>query len=165
MTKRRVRLLGIDPGLSRTGYACVELPPRGGNPHLVEAGVLRLSSRSSISHRLRQLHDDLEEVIAALRPTSMAVERVFTHVRNLRTAIVLAHARGVVLLAAERHALELDEFAPAAVKKALTGRGNADKRQVQMAVMIQCGLDRPPSPSDVSDAIAIALTAARRVGH
>lgn len=159
----RVRLLGIDPGLTNTGYACVELRIRGHEPHLIEAGVLRLAARRSVSHRLRQLHEDLEAVIAELRPQRMAVERVFTHVRNLRTAIVMAHARGVVLLAAERHGMELDELTPAAVKKALTGRGNADKRQVQLAVMGQCGLKQAPTPSDVSDAIAIAITAARRL--
>lgn len=158
-----MRLLGIDPGLTITGYACVELRPRGAEPRLIEAGVLRLSARRTISHRLRQLDLDLEEVIVELRPERIAVERVFTHTRNLRTAIVMAHARGVVLLAAERHGMGLDELTPAAVKKALTGRGNADKRQVQLAVMGQCGLDRPPSPSDVADAIAIALTAARRL--
>ncbi|MBX3356169.1 MAG: crossover junction endodeoxyribonuclease RuvC [Phycisphaeraceae bacterium] len=160
-----MRLLGIDPGLTNTGYACLELRPRGREPRLIEAGVLRLAARRSISHRLRQLDEDLESLISELRPSRMAVERVFTHVRNLRTAIVMAHARGVVLLAAERHGMDLDEFTPAAVKKALTGRGNADKRQVQLAVMGQCGLAKPPSPNDVSDAIAIALTAARRVGR
>jgi len=160
-----VRVLGIDPGLANTGYACVELRPRRDEPRLIEAGVLRLAARRSIPYRLRQLEEDLEEVLKELRPHRVAVERVFTHVRNLRTAIVMAHARGVVLLAAERRGLPIDEFAPAAVKKALTGRGNADKRQVQLAVMGQCGLDRPPSPSDVADAIAIALTAARRVGQ
>jgi len=165
MTHERVRLLGIDPGLTNTGYACVELRPQGGEPTLIEAGVLRLAARRSISHRLRQLDQDLEQVIQELTPTRMAVEKVFTHVRNLRTAIVMAHARGVVLLAAERHGMELDEFTPAAVKKAMTGRGNADKRQMQLAVMGQCGLDRPPSPSDVADAIAIAFTAARRLGR
>lgn len=163
MSDRHVRLLGIDPGLSNTGYACVELRARNREPRLIEAGVLRLAARRTIPHRLKQLHEDLEELIRELRPQRMAVERVFTHTRNLRTAIVMAHARGVVLLAAERHGMELDELTPAAVKKALTGRGNADKRQVQLAVMGQCGLDRPPSPSDVADAIAIALTSARRL--
>jgi len=161
----RSRLLGIDPGTANTGYACVEWRPRGGEPQLVEAGVLRLAGRRTLSHRLRQLELDLEAVVVEMRPSRIAVERVFTHVRNVRTSIIMAHARGVVLLVAERHGLELDELAPAAVKKAVTGRGDATKRQVQLAVMAQCGLAKPPSPSDVSDAIAIALTGARRARH
>ena len=157
-----MRLLGIDPGLLRTGYACVELPPRRTEPRLVEAGVLRLKAGTTISYRLRQLHDDLEELIQTLRPARMAVEQVFSHAGHVRTAIVLGHARGVVLLAAERHGMALLELAPAAVKKAVCGRGDATKRQMQLAVAAQCGLPRPPSPPDVADAIAIALTAARR---
>lgn len=157
-----VRMLGIDPGSSRTGYACLVGDGRGSAPTLVEAGVLRLAARRSLSHRLRQLEEDLEATIAELRPDRIAVERVFTHTRNLRTAIVMGHARGVVLLVAERHSLGLSELAPAAVKKAVTGNGNASKCQMQQAVMLQCGLSKPPSPSDVADAIAIALTALRR---
>ncbi|MBM4112036.1 MAG: crossover junction endodeoxyribonuclease RuvC [Phycisphaerae bacterium] len=159
----RLRLLGIDPGSSRTGYACVEVDRDGGAPTLVEAGFLRLSARRSLSHRLLQLERDLDSTISELRPDRIAVEAVFTHTRNLRTAIVLGHARGVVLLVAERHGLSLDEITPAAVKKAVTGNGAATKRQVQLAVASLCGLSSPPSPSDVSDAIAIALTAIRRV--
>lgn len=162
---RSIRMLGIDPGSSNTGYACLEWDSRRGEPMLIEAGVLRLASRRSLSHRLQQLEQDLDAAIRELEPQCVAVERVFTHTRNLRTAIVMGHARGVVLLVAERHGLALEELAPAAVKKAVAGRGDATKRQVQMAVTAQCGLSRPPSPSDVSDAIAIALTALRRSDH
>ncbi len=156
------RLLGVDPGTANTGYACVEWSSRDGEPRLIEAGVLRLAARRSLSHRLLELERDLDAAISELRPSRIAVERVFSHTRNLRTAIVMGHARGVVLLVAERHGLELVELAPAAIKKAVTGRGNATKRQVQLAVTSQLRLKKPPTPSDVSDAIAIALTAARR---
>lgn len=159
----RRRLLGIDPGTSIAGYACVESEPLAPAPRLVEAGVLRLAARRSLPHRLRQLEEDLEAVIHQTRPSVIAVERIFTHLKSVRTAIVMAHARGVVLLVAERHGLQLIELAPASVKKAVTGRGSSSKRQVQLAVTVQCGLPRPPAPTDVSDAIAIALAAARRL--
>jgi crossover junction endodeoxyribonuclease RuvC len=157
-----MRLLGIDPGLRRTGYACVEVPPRSLEPRLVEAGVLRLRASGALATRLRQLHQELGEVLDDLRPGRVAVEGVFSHARFVRTAIVMGHARGVVLLAAGLRDLPVDELAPAEVKRAVAGRGNATKEQVRRAVMAQCGLRSMKGPSDVSDAVAIALCAARR---
>jgi crossover junction endodeoxyribonuclease RuvC len=164
-----MRLLGIDPGLRLTGYACVEMPrPKGAantwaDPTLVEAGVIRLKPADSMAVRLAQLHADLEEILDDLKPQTLAVEQLFTHYAHVRTGILMGHARGVVLLAAGRRGLDLVELLPTAVKKAVTGRGHATKRQVQYAVMGQLGLKAPPSPPDVADAIAIALTAARRL--
>jgi crossover junction endodeoxyribonuclease RuvC len=157
-----MRLLGIDPGLLRTGYACVEVPVRSLEPRLVEAGVLRIRAKGTLAERLRQLHDELDGVLQDLAPTRMAVESLFSHARFARTAIVMGHARGVVLLAAGRRELPVMELAPAEVKRAVTGRGNATKDQVRRAVMSQCGLRSLKGPSDVSDAVAIALCAARR---
>jgi crossover junction endodeoxyribonuclease RuvC len=157
-----MRLLGIDPGLRRTGYACVELPARSIEPRLIEAGVLRLRATGPLPLRLRQLHEELSGLIDDLRPARMAVESVFSNARFVRTAIVMGHARGVVLLAAGVRDLEVVELAPAEVKRAVAGRGNATKEQVRRAVMAQCGLRAVKGPSDVSDAIAIALCAARR---
>lgn len=156
------RVLGIDPGLHRTGYACVESSGPGCDPRLLEAGVLRFRAGASVSFRLKQLHDDLEELLDDLRPQRMVVERVFVHARYAQAVIVMGHARGVVLLAGERRGLPIDELPPATVKKAVTGRGRATKEQVQRAVMGQCGLLVMPEPPDVADAIAIALTGARR---
>ena len=160
-----MRLLGIDPGLRRTGYACVELPARSLEPRVVEAGVLRLRTTGALPVRLRQLHEELSGLIDDLRPGRMAVESVFAHARFVRTAIVMGHARGVVLLAAGVRDLEVVELAPAEVKRAVAGRGNASKEQVRRAVAAQCGLRVVKGPSDVSDAIAIALCAARRGAH
>lgn len=161
------RVVGIDPGLQRTGYGCVEIDPDGWTPRLVEAGVLRLkadrSSTNRLSPRLRQLELDLNELLEELCPIAIAVESVFTHSQNLRTAILMAHARGVVLLCGQRRGLELVELAPATVKKAMTGRGDASKRQMQLAVAQEFGLEKPPEPPDVADAIAIALAGARRL--
>jgi len=159
-----MRLVGIDPGLQRTGYACVELPSRGLEPVLVEAGVIRLRASASVPSRLLQLHRELGELLDEFRPTRMAVESVFSNARFARTAIVMGHARGVVVLAAAQREIVISELAPAEVKRAVAGRGNATKDQVRRAVMAQCGLRAMRGPSDVSDAIAIALCAGRREG-
>jgi crossover junction endodeoxyribonuclease RuvC len=157
-----MRLVGIDPGLQRTGYACVESAPRSLEPRLVEAGVIRLRASATIPSRLLQLHRDLCEMLEELQPDRMAVESVFSQARFARAAIVMGHARGVVVLAAAQRGIEISELAPAEVKRAVAGRGNATKEQVRRAVMAQCGLRSIRGPSDVSDAIAIALCAARR---
>lgn len=157
-----MRVVGIDPGLRRTGYACVQVPARGLEPRLVEAGVLRLRTTGPLADRLLQLHLELGEVLQEMAPDRVAVEGVFAHARFVRTALIMGHARGVVLLAAAERELQVDELAPAEVKRAVTGRGQATKEQVRRAVMAQCGLRSVRGPSDVSDAIAIALCGARR---
>jgi crossover junction endodeoxyribonuclease RuvC len=160
-----VRFVGIDPGLRLTGYACVELRPGVLEPGLVEAGVIRLRADRSVSSRLRTLHEELGALLDELRPGCVAVESVFAHSAHVRTAIVMGHGRGVVLLAAALRDLTLVELAPAEVKKSLTGRGQASKQQMQRAVMHQFGLRAMPEPPDVADAIAIACCAARRHGR
>ena len=157
-----MRVVGIDPGLRITGYACVELRAGAAEPALVEAGVIRLRADDPVSARLRALHEELGALLDELRPGRVAVEQVFVHVKHVRTAIVMGHGRGVVLLAAQLRDLPIDEFAPAEVKKSLTGRGAASKDQMQRAVMSQFSLRTLPEPPDVADAIAIAACAARR---
>ena len=156
------RILGIDPGLSLTGYGCVVLTD-GDEPQVVEAGVLRLKTKAPMPHRLMQLHEDLIAVLDDLKPKLMVVEQLFSHYRHVRTSILMGHARGVVLLAGESRGVAIDELLPTEVKKAITGHGHATKLQMQQAVQWQCGLDELPSPPDVADALAIALCAARRL--
>ena len=158
-----MRILGIDPGLNLTGYGCVDLDPRATEPRLVEGGVLRLTPRTPMPDRLRQLYEDLSALLDELRPDLMVVEQLFSHYKHARTSILMGHARGVVLLAARVRSIELDELLPTAVKKAVTGFGHATKLEMQMAVMAQCGLAELPHPPDVADAIAIALCAGRRL--
>jgi crossover junction endodeoxyribonuclease RuvC len=153
----------VDPGLSLTGYGCVDVVPDRREPQLIEAGVLRLKARAPMAYRLDQLYHDLTGVIDELRPGIMVVEQLFSHYRHVRTAILMGHARGVVLLAGQSRGVEIDELLPTEVKKAITGHGHATKQQIQQAVMCQCRLDEAPSPPDVADAIAIALCAARRL--
>ncbi|MFB3137871.1 MAG: crossover junction endodeoxyribonuclease RuvC [Phycisphaerales bacterium] len=158
-----MRVLGIDPGLRLTGYGCVELRPNVQEPALVEAGVLRLKAKAPMAFRLGQLYDDLTALLDELRPNIMVVEQLFSHYRHVRTAILMGHARGVVLLAGESRGVTIDELLPTEVKKAIAGNGHATKVQMQQAIMSQCRLAELPSPPDVADAIAIALCAARRL--
>ena len=160
------RILGIDPGLQITGYGLVQVPEAAGHltdPALVEAGVIRLKPRQSMERRLHQLHHELVGLIDELAPTCLAVEKLYAHYRHPRTAILMGHARGVILLAAEQHGLSVAHLPATEVKKAVTGYGHASKEQMQRAVQSQCGLAEMPSPPDVADAIAIALCHARRL--
>ena len=157
------RVLGIDPGLRITGYAVVETANGAVDPALLEAGVIKLAGKEPIEHRLEQLHNDLRELIVEHRPNHMAVENIYAHYRHPRTAILMAHARGVILLAAQQHQIDLQNLPSTEVKKAITGFGHASKQQMQLAIQSQCRLEAPPQPPDVADAIAIALTCARRL--
>lgn len=169
-----MRVLGIDPGLRLTGYACLD--GLGERPEIVEAGVFRLGRRSAddcdgqgaiaaatVSSRLAELDADFRDLLERLRPQAVAVEAIFAHYKHPATAIVMGHARGVLLLAIRNAGLRLLEFKPNAVKKSLTGNGHAGKPQMQRAIQAHFGLAEPPSPPDVADALAIALCACRRM--
>jgi crossover junction endodeoxyribonuclease RuvC len=159
---REARVLGIDPGTRIAGYAVLDLDARG-DARIVDAGVFRLDADAPLSVRLRQLFEDVTALIAETSPTHVALESIFSHPEHARTAIQMAHGRGVVLLAAEVRGVPVAELPPAEVKKALTGNGRATKEQMQRAVMAQCRLDAMPEPPDVADAIGIALTGGRRL--
>lgn len=158
-----MRILGIDPGLRLTGYGVVELRPGAIEPALVEAGVIKLDAKAPVADRLNQLAQDLTEIIASAGPAQLAVEEVYSHYAHPKTAIIMAHARGVILLCARQAGLTIQELAATEVKKALTGNGHASKQQMQLAVQAQFRLPEPPSPPDVADAIAIAACHARRI--
>ena len=158
------RVLGIDPGLRITGYGVVVLDQIGLGPRLVEAGVIRLDAKQPMASRLEQLHGDLVAVIGEFQPDRLAVEQLYAHYRHPRTAILMGHARGVILLAAQQSGLPVEHLPSTEVKRAITGYGHASKQQIQLAVQTQCGLSEPPKPPDVADAIAIAMTSARRFG-
>jgi crossover junction endodeoxyribonuclease RuvC len=155
------RILGIDPGLLRTGYAVLsdERPPAEAG--LVEAGVIRLTRGQPLPERLVELEQGLEMIIATHRPTALACEELYAHYRHPRTAILMAHARGVILALAARRGLAVVSVAATNVKKLLTGSGRAGKRQVQRAIMATLGLPVLPEPADVADAIAIGLCGLR----
>jgi crossover junction endodeoxyribonuclease RuvC len=147
-------VLGIDPGLSVTGYAVVH--QAAGRLHPVAAGALRTSRDRPVAQRLLELHDDLRGLIEEYAPAEMAVEQVFVN-RNLQTATSVGRASGVILLAAAGAGIPAYEYTPSAVKMAVCGVGDAEKAQVQAAVAMRLGLEDAPSPADAADALAVAL--------
>ncbi len=161
-----MRVLGIDPGLRLTGYGCVEGDPQ--RPTIVEAGVFRLSAPGegeTLSPRLAELDTDLRELLSRVRPGLVAVEGLFAHPERPEASIKLAHARGVVLLAARRAGAEVVELKPSEVKRAMTGSGRASKAQMQGGVARFYDLAEAPSPADVADALAVAGAAIARASH
>ena len=149
-------VLGIDPGTAVTGYGVVAMSGR--NPTLVECGVIRTNPRDALPARLQHIHDGVSELIDRHGPDTVAVEDVF-YARNVRTTIVLGHARGVILLAAQRAMVDIREYPPAEIKKAITGTGAATKAQVQYMLASLLRLKTPPQPSDAADGVAAALCA------
>jgi crossover junction endodeoxyribonuclease RuvC len=152
------RVLGLDPGLQVTGYAVLEARPRG--PHVCEAGIIRTAqprATTDMAHRLRCLYDGIVEVLDQFRPGAVAVEQLFAHYAHPRTAILMAHARGVLLLAAAQRDLAVVSYAATRIKKTVTGSGRASKEQVQHAIQRELGLAQVPEPPDVADALAAAL--------
>lgn len=149
------RVLGIDPGLNTTGYAVLDAAV--GGPRLAEAGIVRGRSRGSLTARLAEIHQGIADVIAALAPSVVALEQLYSHYARPRTAILMGHARGVICLAAAQVGLQVVSYSATQVKKTLTGNGRATKTQMQHAVQRELALPVLPEPHDVGDALAIAL--------
>jgi crossover junction endodeoxyribonuclease RuvC len=147
------RILGIDPGLQITGYAVIEdvLPPK-----LLEAGVLR-GEGTEMPKRLQSLYDGILEVLDQFQPQVMAVEQLYAHYAHPRTAILMGHARGVLLLAAAQRGLTTVSYNATRIKKTITGSGRATKDQVQRTIQRELSLAALPEPPDVADALAAAL--------
>ena len=148
-------MLGIDPGTAATGYGVVE-SERGRPGRLVECGVLRTDRGNPFAERLVALHAGMRDLLDQHHPDVVAVESIF-YGKNVRTSLVMSHARGVILLAAAQAGVPVAEFAPAAVKKAVVGRGRATKAQVGFMVQQLLRLRQPPRPADAADGVAIAL--------
>jgi crossover junction endodeoxyribonuclease RuvC len=149
-------VLGVDPGTAATGYGVVRGGEPGG-PTLIECGVIRTSPRASLARRVTDVFDGITDIIERHRPDALAVESVF-YAKNVRTTVVLGHARGVVLLAGERSGLTIHEYSPASIKKAVVGTGAATKQQVQAMVARLLRLRHAPEPADAADGVACALT-------
>lgn len=146
-------IIGIDPGSQTTGYGIIESDGRSRRAKAL--GCLTARSGASLSTRLRVMHEGLLSVLEQYRPQEAAVESTF-YGRNVRSALVMGHARGVCLLALEQAGCRLFEYSPLEVKKAVVGQGGADKRQVAFMVRALLGLRAIP-PSDAADALAVAL--------
>jgi len=148
-------ILGIDPGLNTTGYGVIDAS--GKRVQLREAGVVRSTSKASLTRRVRQIHDGTAEVIRSFRPAVLALEELYSHYERPTTAILMGHARGVICLSAAQADVPVKHYAATQVKKLLTGSGRAPKWQMQAAIGRELGLSAPPEPPDVADALAIAL--------
>ncbi len=158
-----MRILGVDPGLDTTGYGCVAV--EGGAPRLIEGGVVRSASRDPLERRLLELYRGIVGVYRDLAPDAVAVEDLYAHYAHPRTAILMGHARGVLLLAAAEQGIPTASYAATRIKKAVTGNGRASKAQVQAMVQRALHLSALPEPADVADAMAVALCHANVLAH
>ena len=152
-------ILGIDPGTAVTGYGVVRA---GRTPELVECGVIRTKADRPLPERLKEIFEGVRDLLARHKPAAMAVEDVF-YARNARTALVLGHARGVILLAGVDAGVEIHEYPPSEIKKAVVGTGAATKEQVQFMITKLLRLKSAPQPADAADGVAAALTCAMRM--
>ena len=149
-----MRVFGIDPGSTRTGYGCVETD---GRRHvLVACGAIAPPARAPFCERLHVIHVDLCRLLRESRPDAVAIENLF-HASNVRSALKLGHARGVAMLAAVEAGLPPVEYTPAEIKRAVVGYGRAEKPQVQHMIKLLLGLDAAPEPHDAADALAVAI--------
>ncbi len=150
-----MRVLGVDPGLTRCGLAIVdELPGR--KVLLKTVMVFRTDATSDLSQRLLELDDALAKVIKEFKPDSVAVEQVFSQ-HNLKSVIGTAQAAGLAMVNGARSGCQVFTYTPTQVKASVTGSGKADKRQIGRMIAKICGLSSPPEPADASDAVALAI--------
>jgi crossover junction endodeoxyribonuclease RuvC len=150
-----MRILGIDPGLNTTGYGVLDFA--GNQPTLIEAGVVRGKASGPLGPRVQEIHDGVADVIATLKPDVLAIEELYTHYERPTTAILMGHARGVIVLAAAQAGIETVNYRATQIKKTITGNGHAAKWQMQEAIRRELNLPAVPEPPDVADALAIAL--------
>lgn len=150
-----MRILGIDPGLNTTGYGLIDASQ--GSIRLVEGGIIR-GGQGSLAARVAEIYRGVVDVIETAAPEVMAIEELYSHYERPRTAILMGHARGAIILAAQLAGIEVRHFAATRIKKILTGNGRAPKSQMQLVVTRELRLTSPPNPPDVADALAIALS-------
>jgi crossover junction endodeoxyribonuclease RuvC len=156
-------ILGIDPGLVLTGYGVIDYQPM--RPRLIDGGVIRLDTKASLAERLLELETELEGLFAEHRPQTCAVEQLYSHYAHPRTAILMGHARGVILVAAARRGVAVEEYAANRIKQSLISHGHAGKQQMQRAIQLEFHLKQPIEPPDVADALAVALCCGRQLGN
>jgi len=156
-----MRIVGIDPGLRLTGYGVVDWKLL--RPALVAGGVIRLRDKAPLPDRLLDLETELESLFDEYKPDVCAVEQLYAHYGHPRTAILMGHARGVILLVAQRRGVRIEEFAANRIKQSVVGHGHAGKMQMQQTIQALWNLKELPHPPDVADALAIALCCGRHI--
>jgi crossover junction endodeoxyribonuclease RuvC len=148
--------LGIDPGTAIVGYGLVR-EQNDGTLEAVEYGVIRTPSKTPMPERLTTIYDSLTDLVAQYQPDSVGVEELF-FARNVTTAITVAQARGVILLALQKSNIVINEYKPNVIKQSITGYGSADKPQMQEMVRMLLNLESTPRPDDAADGLAVAIT-------
>jgi crossover junction endodeoxyribonuclease RuvC len=156
-----MRILGIDPGLQVCGYACLEIDSK--EEVMLEAGVLKTTDGLPIETRLNEIATDIRTLLERLAPNLVAVEELYSHYAHPRTAILMGHARGVILQKCAEAHVEVQSFAATRIKKSITGNGRASKEQMQRTMQTILGLPELPQPPDVADAMATALCCANSI--
>ena len=147
-------ILGVDPGLATLGYACVE--KNGNNFKKIDYGTITTPADMKNIDRLEKIYNELNDIIKKYSPQQMAVEELFFN-KNVKTAIKVGQARGVILLTGAQAGLEVGEYTPLQVKQAVVGYGRASKMQVQQMVKALLSLDKIPKPDDAADALAVSI--------
>jgi crossover junction endodeoxyribonuclease RuvC len=168
-------ILGIDPGLATIGFGAIacnqetskihdttNITPNSTPVSMLDFGVIRTSAKVEMGERLCTIFDDLHTLVGEIKPDLVAIEKLFFY--RMGNTILVAQARGVIMLVIAQHKLPYVEFTPAQIKQALTGYGNADKQEVQEAVARELDLEEIPKPDDAADALAVALTAWYQIG-
>lgn len=148
-------VVGVDPGLTRCGYAAISWVP-GRAPTALAIGVIRTSASSPLADRLAEVHGEVESLLDQFDPAAVAIEQVFFQ-NNVRTAMSVGQVSGVILALAAKHGCEVAQYTPSQVKNAVVGWGGATKEQVGVMVAQRLGLSSVPQPADAADAAAIAL--------
>ena len=149
-----MRVLGIDPGLRVCGYACLDA---GTTVELIEAGVFRTTAGDPLEEKLNQIAEDITSLLEKFEPEVVAVEELYSHYAHPKTAILMGHARGVILQKCAQAAVEVKSFSATRIKKSVSGNGRASKQQIQRTIQSVMSLAKLPEPNDVADAIAAAL--------
>ncbi len=149
-----MRIIGIDPGTGIVGFGVIDVVH--GKTKLVDAGVIRTKPKQPLEDSLQEIYESLEEIIKETKPQEMAIEKLF-FAQNVTTAMSVAHARGVAMLAGKQADLKITEYTPLQIKQSLTGYGRATKQQIQEMVKISLGLKEVPKPDDCADALAVAI--------
>jgi crossover junction endodeoxyribonuclease RuvC len=153
-----MRILGIDPGLQVCGYACIE--SKSSETTLLEGGVIRTTGSKAIEKRLKQIADDIDSIVERFAPQVVAVEQLYSHYAHPRTAILMGHARGVILARCAAADIEVKSYSATRIKKSITGNGHASKEQMQRTIKTLLGLSAIPEPPDVADAVSAAMCCA-----
>jgi crossover junction endodeoxyribonuclease RuvC len=156
-----MRILGIDPGLQVCGYACLEMD--ADNEKLIEAGVIRIDKQQAIEIKLNKIAEDTRTLLENFKPDVVAVEELYSHYAHPKTAILMGHARGVILQRCAQSSIEVRSFSATRIKKSITGNGRASKEQIQRTIQTILSLPQIPEPNDVADAIAAALCCANSI--